>query len=47
MDVARKKYALLDKKADECIRCRCCEKACPQHIGVSAMMLDIGEELEA
>ena len=45
MDTAKKKYAQLEKKADECIRCGRCEKACPQHIGISAMMLDIGEEL--
>ena len=46
LKTAQEKYAQLEKKASECIRCRRCEQACPQHIGVSAMMLDIAEEWE-
>lgn len=44
-EAAVKLYQEQVTKADACIRCRRCEKACPQHIGISAMMLEIQEEL--
>lgn len=45
-EAAGKLYLEQEKKADDCIRCLRCEKACPQHIGISAMMLEIQEEME-
>lgn len=44
-ETAAKLYQEQETKADACIRCRRCEKVCPQHIGISAMMLEIQEEL--
>lgn len=43
---AKKAYEALEKKADACIRCRKCEKVCPQHIGISSVMLEIREAFE-
>ncbi len=39
-------YLTLDHPASECLRCGRCEKLCSQHIGISAMMLEIQEEME-
>lgn len=39
-------YACLEHPASECLRCGRCEKLCPEHIGISAMMLEIQEEME-
>ena len=37
------RYAQLEVKADACIRCSRCEKNCPQHIVISAIMFDLDE----
>ena len=39
-------YKKLECPASECLRCGRCEKLCPEHIGISAMMLEIQEEME-
>ena len=43
---AEKAYGELACPASECLRCGRCEKLCPEHIGISAMMLEIQEEME-
>lgn len=45
-NAAKELYKAQETKADACIRCRRCEKVCPQHIGISAMMLEIQEEFQ-
>lgn len=40
---AKKAYAELETKADACVKCLRCEKACPQHIGISTLMADLTE----
>lgn len=42
-DQAKQAYDALVTKADACLKCLRCEHACPQHIGVSAMMMEIDE----
>lgn len=42
MEKAQALYAQLETKADACKACRRCERACPQHIEVSAQMPEIG-----
>ncbi len=39
-------YSALEHPASECLRCGRCEKLCSEHIGISAMMLEIQEEME-
>ena len=43
---AEKAYRSLERPASECLRCGRCEKLCSEHIGISAMMLEIQEEME-
>ena len=45
-NAAKELYNAQETKADACIRCRKCEKVCPQHIGVSSVMLEIKEEFQ-
>lgn len=40
-DEAKKSYEALKTKADACVKCHRCEKVCPQHINISAVMEDI------
>ena len=43
---AKKEYAALETKADACVKCLRCEDACPQHIGISSLMLELSETFE-
>ena len=43
---AKSLYRKLEHPASECLRCGRCEKLCAEHIGISAMMLEIQEEME-
>ena len=45
-DKAKKEYAELETKADACVKCRKCEKACPQHIKVSSLMEKLAVSLQ-
>ncbi|HIS31502.1 MAG TPA: aldo/keto reductase [Candidatus Limivivens intestinipullorum] len=45
-EAAAKDYAVLDVKADACVACKRCEKACPQHINISGEMQVIRETFE-
>ena len=45
-NAAKELYDAQETKADACVRCRKCEKVCPQHIGVSSVMLEIQEEFQ-
>ena len=40
MDAANAFYADIEGKADKCRACRKCEKMCPQHIEISAVMAE-------
>ena len=46
VEEAEKAYRSLAHPAGDCIRCARCEKACPEGIGISAMMFEIREEME-
>ena len=43
---AAEEYRALEKKAGDCTRCARCEKACRNRLGISALMLEIREEME-
>ena len=43
---AQRLYEQQENKADACIRCGRCEKSCPQHIVISVLLFDLGEEFE-
>jgi predicted aldo/keto reductase-like oxidoreductase len=45
-DSVREAYERLQHRADACVRCDRCEKVCPQHIGISALMMDMAETFE-
>lgn len=38
LDPVKKEYTELEVRADACLGCRRCEKDCPQHIAISALM---------
>lgn len=44
-DGAAAAYSAQQNTAGDCIRCARCEKLCPSGIGISAMMLEIDEEM--
>lgn len=44
---AKDAYEKLETKAGACAKCRHCEEACPQHIGVSTVMGEISKVFEA
>ena len=33
-------------KASDCIKCGKCEKACPQHLHIRDLLVDVAEEFE-
>lgn len=45
LNAAKEAYGKLEVKADSCVKCRRCEKVCPQHIGISTLMEQIAGQL--
>ncbi|MFV0465568.1 MAG: aldo/keto reductase [Lachnospiraceae bacterium] len=39
-------YTIHNGKASDCIKCGKCEKACPQHLEIRNLMVDVAEEFE-
>lgn len=43
---AKASYEALETKANACVKCLRCEQVCPQHIGISGVMMEIDETFE-
>lgn len=45
-DKPKKKYMELERKADDCIKCRKCEGHCPQNLKISEIMTEIADVMK-
>ena len=39
-------YTTRNGKASDCIKCGKCEKACPQHLAIRELLVDVAEEFD-